>query len=233
VLGALKRSVSSTPWLGPAIRSVIGLFPTPQKAAFPGSADYWQTRYCAGGDSGSGSYGRLARFKAKVLNGFVHGEGVRTVLELGCGDGAQLARARYPSYVGADVSAKAVELCCRRFAGDATKRFYLQEDLPASERAELVLSLDVIFHLVEDEAFERYMAELFDRAERWVLVYASDGELVLRRPHVRHRRFTAWVAEHRPQWRLAKVIRNPYPYDERYPDSTSPSDFHLFERAAS
>ena len=45
------------------------------KAAFEGSAGYWEERYAAGGDSGRGSYGKDAAFKADVLNRFVGDQG--------------------------------------------------------------------------------------------------------------------------------------------------------------
>ena len=35
------------------------------------SGEYWENRYKANGNSGAGSYNRLAEFKAEVINGFV------------------------------------------------------------------------------------------------------------------------------------------------------------------
>lgn len=92
---------------------------------FDDTRSYWERRYAAGGTSGSGSYGRLAQFKAEILNAFVSENDVRTVLEFGCGDGHQLGLARYPSYTGLDVSATAVQLCKERFADDPTKSFFV------------------------------------------------------------------------------------------------------------
>src|SRR5512139_2970605 len=86
-----------------------------RRFAFSGSKDYWEERYRAGGNSGGGSYGRLAQFKADVLNGFVERHGVESVLELGCGDGHQLELARYPKYIGLDVSVTAIRQCAARF----------------------------------------------------------------------------------------------------------------------
>jgi SAM-dependent methyltransferase len=91
-----------------------------------GSRDYWESRYRLGMTSGAGSMGELARFKARVLNDFVREHSVESVIELGCGDGLQLALADYPRYVGVDVSRTAIELCRQRFAGDATKTFLWQ-----------------------------------------------------------------------------------------------------------
>ena len=60
----------------------------------------------------------------QFINDFVREHGVAMVIDLGCGDGARLALARYPRYVGLDVSAEAVRLCGERFPGDAPKSFF-------------------------------------------------------------------------------------------------------------
>lgn len=202
-----------------------------QSVPFTSSAEYWDKRYTLGDNSGPGSYGRLAHFKAKFLNGFVRKQRILSVVEFGCGDGSQLALAKYPQYTGVDVSQKAVDLCRGRFAGDASKRFLPLEDIPESLRAELALSLDVIFHLVEDGVFDAYMRRLFDSATRFVIVYSSNKEQPWPNPHVRHREFTKWVAENRPDWRLHSVVKNRYPYDPADPEHTSFADFYVFARA--
>jgi SAM-dependent methyltransferase len=196
------------------------------------SAAYWEKRYRSGRGSGAGSADHLARFKAEVLNDLVRTHGVRTVLELGCGDGAQLALAEYPQYIGCDVAQAAVDMCRQRFAGDPGKSFYRTGDLPADVAAELTLSLDVVYHLVEDAVFEAHMAELFDRATRFVAVYSSDTEEAAPGRHVRHRRFTRWVAEHRPGWELVQKVDNPFPYDPRRPHETSFADLYVFAAPA-
>lgn len=168
---------------------------------FRGSAQYWQARYARGRHSGMGSKGAFAEFKAGVLNPFVAERNIQSVVEWGCGDGLQLARAHYPQYLGIDVSATAVALCRKRFAGDATKRFVTLDEY-AGERAELALSLDVIYHLVEDEAYEVYMRRLFRSAYRYVIIYSSNKEWQVEQPHIRHRTFTDWVATNFPGWTL-------------------------------
>lgn len=62
------------------IKRLIGL------KSFKNSADYWERRYLSGGTSGSGSYNRLAEFKAEFLNEFVRENNVETVIEFGSGD---------------------------------------------------------------------------------------------------------------------------------------------------
>ena len=92
------------------------------------SGDYWQQRYARGETSGYGSYGRLAEFKADILNKVVAERSIATVIEFGCGDGAQLSMMRYPSYRGIDVSPAAVAVCQKKFAGDATRTFMTLDD---------------------------------------------------------------------------------------------------------
>jgi SAM-dependent methyltransferase len=194
------------------------------------SADYWDRRYDTGGNSGAGSYGRLARFKADTLNRFVAENDITTVVELGCGDGAQLALAQYPRYLGLDVSETAVEMCRARFAGDGTKRFAVIGEDEAG-RHDLALSLDVIYHLIEDQVFDRYMSDLFASSTRYVAIYSSNEEKDGGATHVRHRRFTDWIDANRPEWRLVDHVPNPYPYERELPLETSFADFHFFARA--
>lgn len=230
IVTLLKR----TPLLGRAARSFARsplIERWRRRLAFHGSADYWDQRYRAGGTSGAGSYGRLAAFKAEVLNDFVRARGIRSVIEFGCGDGAQLALAEYPAYVGIDVSPAAVTLCTERFAQDPTKHFYLASAVPPGP-FDLVLSLDVIYHLVENATFDAYMRGLFDQATDHVVIYASDRDAAGPSPHVRHRAFTPWVARNRPDWRHAETVPNRYPFDAADPDETSFADFHFFERRA-
>ena len=92
---------------------------------FPGSKEYWERRYAEGGNSGAGSYNKLAEFKAEIINNFVKENCVQTVIEFGCGDGNQLSLAHYQKYTGFDVSKTAITLCKKRFKGDHTKTFRL------------------------------------------------------------------------------------------------------------
>jgi SAM-dependent methyltransferase len=201
-----------------------------RREPFPGSAEYWRRRYATGGDSGAGSYSKFGSYKARVLNAFVLRHGITKVIEFGCGDGNQLSLATYDTYVGVDISEEAIRLCRERFSSDSTKTFQLADNY-TGERAELSLSLDVVYHLVEDDVFENYMTRLFDAAERYVIIYSSDTELVPgeRDPHVRHRRFSEWVTIRRPDWIRIEVLPNPLPYRGN-PLTGTFAEFHVFAR---
>jgi len=226
----LRRLIMRTPVLRDLAQKVRWFSLRP----FPGSAAYWDHRYQRGGDSGGGSVGPFARFKAEVLNRFVAKHDVRSVIEFGCGDGNQLAWGEYPRYIGLDVAPKAVALCRRRFADDPTKTFYVcgpggAEGLDGPLRADLALSLDVIYHLVEDDVFEAYMRQLFAAAERFVIVYSTDRDEDVPAPFIRHREFTAWVRAHCPDWTLIEAIPNRHA-DELDDRVTSAPDFFIYAR---
>ena len=198
---------------------------------FPGSAAYWEKRYASGGNSGVGSYDFFAEFKAEVLNQFVAARGVKTVIEFGSGDGNQLRLAQYPTYVGYDVSSTAVESCRGLFRDDATKSFHLLSEYDG-RKAELALSLDVIYHLVEDRIFETYMRTLFGAAEHYVVIYSSNTEDNRgSSPHVRHRNFTRWIDESLAGWRLAEHMPNKYPYRGDYRQGSF-ADFFIYEKTS-
>ena len=165
---------------------------------FRGSESYWKARYRLGGDSGSGSSGPEAAYKAQVVNEFVRRHGVRSVIEFGCGDGQQLALATYDTYLGIDVSTDAVETCRRTFRDDPGKGFSTEY---RGERADLALSLDVLYHLVEDTIYDAYLERLFGAAERFVVIYSTDGEGRTAR-HVRHRPVARDVHERFPAFAL-------------------------------
>lgn len=195
------------------------------------SSRYWENRYRTGGTSGPGSYGALREFKASVLNEFVTTHQVTSVIEFGCGDGSQLGLAKYPNYTGYDVSRIAVKTCLEKYKQDPTKKFFLVSDYD-DRKADLALSLDVLFHLTEDGIFAEYMRRLFDSSSRFVVIYSSNQEVSIgpKAVHVRHRHFTAWVDENiSSQWQLVKTIPNPYSYNGDY-TTTSFSDFYIFER---
>ena len=205
-----------------------------RKKNFPGSAMYWEQRYSKGGNSGSGSYNQLANFKAEVINSFIKEKDIASVIEFGCGDGNQLTLANYPKYIGLDVSATAIRICMNKFSNDRTKSFYLYDSYAFCDnhnifKSELSLSLDVIFHLVEDDVFNKYMVHLFNASTKYVIVYASniDGTPT---QHERHRKFTNWVDANQKNWQLIKTVENKYKYDKNNPDSTSLADFYIYEK---
>jgi cyclopropane fatty-acyl-phospholipid synthase-like methyltransferase len=203
---------------------------------FPGTVSYWEKRYASGGTSGRGSYGKLALYKAKIVNSFVRKHHIKSVIEFGCGDGNQLISASYPKYVGLDVSSTAIKLCVKRFKNDETKSFFLYDPDCFADNAkylisDLTLSLDVIYHLVEDAKFETYMEHLFSSARKFVLIYASntDKNTPFQGIHIKHRSFSKWISENLTGWKLYKKITNKYPPSEDNKRGSF-ADFYIYKK---
>lgn len=223
--------MTATPQPQPSrLRSVLR-----RLAPFGGSAPYWERRYAAGGTSGTGSYGKSAQIKAAYVNQVVATHAVSSIVELGCGDGNQLSMLHTPRYLGLDVSPTAISLCAERFSDDPTKSFLWYDPAHFFDRAgilaaDLALSQEVIFHLVEDEIYERYMKHLFALGNRYVLICSSDLDLRLGN-HERHRTFTPWVARHCPEWTLIDHVPSPHPHEAGTGEGML-AQFFVYERHA-
>ena len=207
-----------------------------EKNNFKGSGDYWENRYRNEGNSGVGSYAHLAEFKADFLNNFVRLNRINTVMEFGCGDGNQLKIAHYPNYIGLDVSRTAINICHKIFINDKSKSFLIYDSLSFFDnheifKAELTLSLDVLYHLVEKEIFEKYLLDLFQTAEKYVIIYASDYDQE-REPiyqHENRRSFSQFVQVRIPEFKLIDTVKNKYRETKDGLESST-SDFFVYQR---
>jgi len=219
----------------PKPSALIQFFIRLRQVFFSSSHNYWEKRYSMGGNSGKGSYGESAKFKSDILNKFVRDNNIHSVTEYGCGDGNQLAYAEYPQYVGLDISEQAIKLSSALFTRDTSKRFSLYdpdefEINQQSFASDLVISLDVIYHLVEDDVYRKYLENVFNSANKYVVIYSSNEEVhgMLHSRHVRHRKFASDIEQWFPTWELKEVIKNRIPQDP--PEGKEPSvDFFIFQ----
>lgn len=218
----LRIIIKKTPLINTATRIMSTLL---GKWIFPGSKRYWELRYIWRGTSGPGSYGRLAEFKAEIINSFVKNNKIDSVIDFGCGDGNQLSLFDFRQYIGLDVSEAAIRLCRERFKNDNTKSFFFYDPEHFKDiKAGLTLSLDVIYHLVEDHLFELYMRHLFSAAKKYVIIYSPNTENpIFILPHCKSRQFSKWIETNLSKWKLIKKIKN------RYPDESN-SDFFIYKR---
>jgi len=226
----IKKSVRGIPIIGNMAAYLYSRLPR----RYPGSQLYWEQRYMSGGDSGAGSKGRLARFKADVVNTFVRENSVESIIEFGCGDGSQLNLSAYPKYIGLDVSITAIKLSKAKFAHDKSKSFFLYDSLCFVDnnnifQADLTLSLDVIYHLIEDNIFHEYMKALFRSSTRYVIIYSSNWD-ARQSFHQKPRQFTEWIKQYAWDWQLAQKIDNIYAYESSNPLDTSHSDFYIYRK---
>jgi len=228
-----KRIVKNNRILLTLVKPINFLFS--RKKSF-NSKKYWEARYVSGRNSGAGSYGRLAKFKADVINDFVKNKKINTVIEFGCGDGYQLSLFKIPYYTGFDVSKKSIELCKDKFNSDKNKSFFLYDpqyfiDNAHFFQADLTFSLDVIYHLVEDGVFKKYMYDLFTSSKKYVIIYSSntDEQDKFQAQHVRHRKFTDFIKNNYLSWSLISEIKNEFPLKNNH-EQESFADFYIYEK---
>lgn len=171
------------------------------------SADYWENRYRSGGNSGQGSYGEYCSFKSEVINGFLSKNDIQSTIEFGCGDGNQLSNISYNRYIGFDVSETIIKTCRIKFGNKENYEFTTSiSSLPL--KSDLTLSLDVIYHLIEDNVYGDYLTNLFNKSAKHVIIYSSNFEKQ-GHPHVKHREFLKDVFARFPEFKHYDTISPP------------------------
>jgi hypothetical protein len=182
----------------------------------------WETHYLNGENSGDGSYGDLCFFKTNVLNEHIRKHNIQSIFDFGSGDGSQIENVITKNYVGVDISKKAVSLCRERYSSDSTKIFYYVGDYTFDKTFDMTMSLDVIYHILEDDLYRDYMNKLFRSSNKWVIIYSSNysGH---KHQHMYTKKFTDDVAEWFKNFRLVETIPQLYP-------NKSSADFYIFEK---
>jgi len=138
---------------------------------------YWEKRYATGGNSGLGTYGAWGKMKADLVNKFITKYSLKTVKDFGCGDGNQAASLGFEMYHGFDWAPSAISLCLKKYAGDPTKSFKHNSEY-VSFPTDTNMSLDVIYHIVNDHDLEVYFKRLFDQCS-YVIIHSTffDGDV--------------------------------------------------------
>ncbi len=188
------------------------------------SKKYWELRYKNDWNSGDGSYGESSLAKAKVFNQILLDYQIDSVIEFGCGDGHQLSLYKIKNYLGLDVSETVIRQILKKYSNDPSKYFmhYNPELFRLDShflKADAVISVDVIFHLVEDEVFTRYMKQLFNTSNKYVIIYATDFEEGAKTvAHVKNRKFTSWVSDNIKGWKALERRTALSPSGEKFLD---------------
>ena len=100
-------------------------------------------------------------------------------IEWGSGECNQLSLANYKNYIGYDISQTAIKICKNKFNNDKTKMFiHMSDNFTNNIKADLSISLDEIYHLLEDNAFNLYMQNLFNSSKNislFILLILTKG----------------------------------------------------------
>ncbi|MFF2910409.1 methyltransferase [Paenibacillus sp. NPDC057934] len=140
--------------------------------------NYWDQTYKTGGNSGSGSYGVLAEFKAAVVNAYIERYNVKEVIEFGCGDGHQLGLINYPQYIGLDISSESVRICQDKYGDDQTKAFATYHPLTWTGdqqglQADMTVCLDVLYHIIDESHFQATLSHVLNTSRDVVVIYSK------------------------------------------------------------
>lgn len=221
---SIYKTIRNVPWIW-RIASRVRYTPVGYwlwKRWFQSSEVHWQRHYEQGGNSGPGSYGESALYKADLINRAIREHGIRSIIELGCGDGNQLTYLEVDQYIGLDISKVAIERCIAHHGRNAKRSFIWYDQHHFHDplhilSADCAMSLDVIFHLVEDEVFTRYIRNLFGCGRRFVIIYALD-EPEVRPVHVsvRLRNYSKYIAANVPEFRIALHIAAKEEFSDLY-----------------
>jgi hypothetical protein len=133
------------------------------------SAKFWTERYEMGDNSGSGSRGDLLNFKVDYINSFIRDNEIKSVLDFGHGDLEVAKKIEVDSYRGIDI------FDCEDSGGlDLVKCKFTEY---VGEGADLVMCLDVLYHLLEDE--QEYMRDslikMIEKSKKYIMIYAQDS----------------------------------------------------------
>lgn len=198
--------------------------------------NYWNGRYISGGNSGNGSYGKLANEKNNIVNNIVEKNNIQSVCELGCGDGNYLINSKYSKYVGYDISKRAIELCEEKIK-NKDYHFYVQDKDTKIEKAELFLSLEVLFHITNQSDYFNYINNLFNNSTKYVIIQAFNGSNhdMLRKHNINaphhcfFREFTKYIDTKFNDWALLEIIKSEFPFGKHNKKGIF-SDFYVYEK---
>lgn len=173
------------------------------------SDKYWDNRYKNGGNSGVGSYNELDNFKAQIINEFIQENSINSMIDYGVGDGNQLKlfNTKNIKYVGLDVSTTIIDKCNELFKNDVTKEFYHMDNFnTATNTADVVLSCDVLYHLIDDNIYYSYLKTLFEMSNKYVIIYAPN-ENKNEGTHVKKRKFVEFINNNYKEFELIDNIK--------------------------
>jgi hypothetical protein len=104
--------------------------------------------------------------------------------------------------------------------------FYTTNNIPENLISDLVTSLDVIYHLVEDDVYDAYMKQLTAFNSKYILVYGTNFDKNDYSEHVRARKFT----DHSAFDDYELIYNKPNPLLKDHDGQGTFGDWFLFKR---
>jgi hypothetical protein len=130
--------------------------------------EYWDEYYRAGGTSGEGSVGRYGKWKWGIIESYI-GK-IDNVVDIGCGDLSFWYGRQCNRYFGLDISSTIVKRNMRKRPSwkfqVGRAEFFVQ-----GVSGEIVLCLDMLFHIMDDMSFVEILKNLCQYSRRWIFIF--------------------------------------------------------------
>ena len=154
---------------------------------------YWDKRYRYGGESGAGSVGAYRKWKWSIIDKYVKVK-EKTVLDVGCGDITFLKGKRFKGYLGLDISPTIIKRNQKKrpdLLFDTVDVTQIRFIVP---QFEVLLCMDLLFHIMDDDDFEDLLGNLNHLAGEWLFLinWCKNPLLYLKDDHQYFRDLTLW-----------------------------------------
>jgi SAM-dependent methyltransferase len=173
--------------------------------------EYWDDRYKRGQNSGSGSYGKNADFKSKIINKLIDDYGCRDMVEFGCGDGNQMSLFTPISYIGYDISPTIIEVNKTKYSNLKHASFDVMDmNGEFDNMRDLSVCVDVLFHLTIEEDW-MCLIDHVCRSAKKIVVFTTNTEEIQEEyfPHVNFKRKILPVLDMREDVIIDEIITQP------------------------
>lgn len=131
-------------------------------------AAFWNRRYLEGGTSGPGSVGILREWKWKTIGKYA--SAIDDVVDVGCGDRRFWEGRSCARYTGLDLSAVLIQ-GLRQENPELRLICSPAESFQTGVAGRVVICLDVLFHVLDDDAFQDILVNLTKYSSEWIFVY--------------------------------------------------------------
>jgi len=172
---------------------------------------YWEDRYKKGQNSGSGSYGQNADFKAEIVNRVIDEYKCKDMVEFGCGDANQMNLFKRIPYVGYDISPTIITQNRAKYKNMKDVIFQdIDMGCTFDKFKDISICVDVLFHLTIEEDWLKLIDHVCNAAKK-VIVITTNTEEVKEEyfPHVNFKRRILPVLDSRSDVIIEEVITQP------------------------
>jgi len=186
------------------------------------SEQYWERRYKSGGNSGGGSYGNGLVNKVELITDLMEKYDIKSIADVGCGDCTIVPKLPHlESYVGYDISSTIIDRHNSKNTNPSYKYKLISE--LESLGLDLSLSLEVIFHQVNDEEYIEYMDNLVKTDSFYILILTMNDSILdthhVKAAHIKYRDVVNKMSQY-PNYELIGT----------FPFTVTTSSYYLYKK---